>query len=620
MKKVLIAFLLLIIPIRGLCSSGAVILYDHSYVKFFSSGRKIWREEKAVKIKDYKGIKDFGEIVIPFSTQHQRVRILYAYTQLPDGRKIKPSKKAINIVYPPFQSEAPIYSDLKYKTISMPAVSKGVIIKYAFEVETFKPYMKGEFWAENFFQDEYPVKEATFTAVIPSKRHVKIKQYNMKVKPRITKSKGFTIYRWTVKDVPPIEKERNMPPINEVARKVVISSLKSWDQVASWYSKLSRNAFKPDRRIRETVAKLTRGLKSREEKIRAIYNFVSQNIRYVGMEFGINGYKPHSASEVLKNRYGDCKDHATLLISMLKVIGIRAFPVLIPTQSTANMDVDVPKPTSFNHEIAALREGDRFIFLDTTSDVTPFGELPAGDQGRRVLIVMGKKALISETPVFPPSSNVEGFSGSFRIDSSGRLEGRFSFIYRGVYAGFERYRLKSSTAASRKRHIENLASKVSPGFDVDTFSTSNFRNINSKSVRIAISGNDRVFGTKTEHMMLFHVPAPDYSRIVDLVAPKTRKYTYRVGYRMMKESFVTVQIPENYSIYFLPEPLNYSNRVGSLKTEWINLDGRRIKFHFKMVLNRDSVPPELYGDLRDLFNLSVKSLRNQIVVLKRKTW
>jgi len=621
MKKVLILFLLLFFFANsyGETSKGAIILYDHSSVTFYSSGRKIWKEEKAIKITDYKGIKEFGEIVIPFSSEHQRVKILYAYTQLPNGKKVWPSKKAFNIVYPPFRSEAPIYSDLKYQTISMPAVSKGAIIKYAFQIETIKPFMKGEFWAENYFQDEYPIKEATFIARIPVKRKFKLKQYNMEnIKPKITKGRRFIRYEWRLKNIPPIDREPSMPPLDEVTKKVVISSVKSWDKVASWYFNLSEKALKPDKNIEKITLQITNGMKNEEEKIKAIYNFVAQNIRYVGMEFGINGYKPHKASEILRNRYGDCKDHATLLIAMLKVIGVKAYPVLIPTKSIANLDTDIPKPTSFNHEIAAIERGNKYIFLDTTDDVVPFGELPPGDQGRKVLIVKNKKAIIAETPVFPPNSNIEGFNGEFTVNENGSLEGTLQFIYKGVYAEFERHKLRRSTIESRRRHIEELASKISPGFDVNSFELSNFNDLNIKTVKVTISGNDRVFGTKTEHMMLIHAPAPDYSRIVNLVASRSRKYPYIVGYKMMKESFVLLKLPKDYKVYFIPEPFYYRNSVGSLKAEWIKLNGSTLKFHSKMVLRKEKIPANKYQELRDLFNLTVKSIRNQVIVLKRR--
>ena len=626
MKQLLTAVLLVlffIIPSFGKEKNyGAVILYDKCYVKFLPDGRKIWREEKAIRITGKRGIKDFGEVVIPFSTEHQKLKILYAYTVTPDGKILKPGKNAINTVYPPFVSEAPIYSDLKYRTISMPGVRIGSVIKYAYELKTVKPYMKNQFWETNYMQDEYPIKEATFTALIPKGKNYKFKTYNMEgeeSKPQVKEKGKFVELSWKLKDVPPIIREPNMPPFEEVAKRVAITSLKSWQEVAKWYSELAEEAVKPDELIKETTLKVVKGKKTTEEKIRAIYNFVSQNIRYVGMEFGINGYKPHKASEVLRNRYGDCKDHATLLIAMLKVIGVKGYPVLIPTLQRANLDPEMPMPTAFNHEIAAIKWKGKWFFMDTTSDFVPFGYLPPSDQGRGVLIVDvdREKGELGETPVFPPETNLEGFKGKFTLKPFGSLEGKFKYVYTGIYGVIERARLTGAPQEQIKRHVEELAAKVSPGFDVEEFKLSNYRDLNEKEVWIEIEGEDRNYGTVTSHYLLAKFPTPDYSRLVSLVAAKSRRYPYVVGYKMEKLSEVKLELPKGYTLYLKPENYSFKNRVGSFSIEW-NVNGRELSFRSKMVLWKRIVPVNEYQDLRELFNTAVKTLRNQIVVLKRE--
>ncbi len=619
MGQLLTALFLIFFPLFALAGDfGAEILYDRCTVKFYPDGRSVWTEEKAVKILDKRGIKEFGEIVIPFSTQHQKLRVLYAYTVTPDGKVVKPGKKAFNIVYPPFVSEAPIYSDLKYQTISMPAVAPGSVVKYAYRLETFKPYMKNNFWTTNYFQDFFPVKEATFIAYIPKGHYYKYKAYHMDQKPLIKEEGNYIVLKWSLKDIPPLYKERNMPPYGELAKKVSITSIRSWDEVAKWYSDLAKEALEPDELVRETTLKVTAGKKTLEEKVRAIYNFVSKNIRYVGMEFGINGYKPHKAGEVLRNRYGDCKDHATLLVAMLKVIGVKGYPVLIPTLSKANADPEMPMPTAFNHEIAAIKWKGKLLFLDTTSDYVPFGYLPPSDQGRRSLVVDvdSRKGHLEETPVYPPSSNREGFTGTFKLSPFGGLTGNFKFTYTGIYSVIERARLSEMIPPQVKRHVYELASRISPGFDVEGYRISDYKNLNLPDVWLEISGRDTSYGTVTSHTLLAKFPSPDFSRIVSLVAAKERHYPFVVGYKMEKVVESRVELPPGYTLLFKPEDLTFKNRVGSLKISWSG-EGRELSLKVKMVLNKRIIPPQEYGDLRELFNYTVKSLRNQVIVLKR---
>ncbi len=198
--------------------------------------------------------------MLPFSTKHQKLKVLYAYTKLPNGQVLKPSKEAFNIVSPPFKSQAPIYSDLKYHTISMPGVTPGATIYYGFVLKTVKPYMKGQFWATNYFQENYPVEESSMVARIPANRKVKIKAYHMGIKPQITRRKGYVIYRWKVTNVPPLEKEPSMPPQDQLAKKVVITSLSSWEQVAQWYQSLARETLVPDEQVKRAVHALIKAV------------------------------------------------------------------------------------------------------------------------------------------------------------------------------------------------------------------------------------------------------------------------------------------------------------------------------------------------------------------------
>jgi len=616
--------LLLVLLLKGALAGdyGAVVLYDHSEVRFFPDGRKVWKEETAVKILGRKGIKDFGEITIPFSTEHQRVKILYAYTVLPDGRVVKPEKKAFNIVYPPFSSEAPIYSDLKYQTISMPAVKEGAIVKYAFTLETFKPYMKNEFWATNFFQDEYPVKEAVFKAYIPKGKHYRFKTYNIapeRATPKVTHAKGYTVLTWRLTDIPPIKKEQHMPPMGEVAKRVTITSLRTWNQVAKWYAELAKDAVTPSESVKRLAQRIAGDKETLEEKVRAVYTFVSKNIRYVGMEFGINGYKPHSADTVLKNRYGDCKDHATLLIAMLKSLGVECYPVLIPTQSKANLDPDLPLPTAFNHEIAVARLNHRFLFMDTTSDYVPYGHIPSEDQGRRVLVVdiNAQRGTVVETPVALPEENLEGFDGEFSLSSSGKLSGTIRFTYTGVYSEYKRAQFLNMNPSLVKSHIEKLASDISPGFEVKDYRITGVKELNTSRVTVELKGADEGYGTVTQHYLIARMPVPEYGKLSAIVAPKDRVYPYIIGYRMAKKTHVKLNLPKSFRLYLKPENFYFQNEVGSFSVVW-SFSGSVVEMGSELVLRKHRVSPKEYSQLRRLFNTAVKTLRNQSIILRRK--
>jgi len=143
--------------------------------------------------------------------------------------------------------------------------------------------------------------------------------------------------------------------------------------VGRWYGGLQKEPLALTPAIRAKSAELTKGLKTEEEKIRAIYSFVSLKYHYIGLDFGIGRYHPHAADDVLDNGYGDCKDKHTLLAALLKAAGIEAWPALIHTQR--KLDAEVPSPAQFNHVITVVPSGPQFIWLDTTPEVAPYGLL-----------------------------------------------------------------------------------------------------------------------------------------------------------------------------------------------------------------------------------------------------
>jgi len=157
--------------------------------------------------------------------------------------------------------------------------------------------------------------------------------------------------------------------------------------------------------IKEQVSRLTQNQNTPEDKIKAIYNFCAQKIRYVAVEYGQAGYEPHKAADILKNKYGDCKDQAILLVTMLKEAGFNAWPVLIATKEYYNLDREFPNML-FNHCIAAVGLDDKLVFMDPTAETCPFGDLPADDQGRGVLVIKDSGYDIQATPLYPARHNL----------------------------------------------------------------------------------------------------------------------------------------------------------------------------------------------------------------------
>jgi hypothetical protein len=163
--------------------------------------------------------------------------------------------------------------------------------------------------------------------------------------------------------------------------------------------------------------------------VRAIYEYVSTQVRYVSISLGLGRYQPHAATEVLANGYGDCKDKHTLLAAMLSVIGVPSYPVLL--HSVLPMDTVVPAISQFDHVISVVDVNGEPVFLDTTAEVAPFGLVPINLRARDVLLLGPEGPAIGVTPQAPAFDVVYATGVDGDLEESGDVRAQVTYRWRG---------------------------------------------------------------------------------------------------------------------------------------------------------------------------------------------
>ncbi len=220
-----------------------------------------------------------------------------------------------------------------------------------------------------------------------------------------TEEGDLRIYDFKLPKVAPVFPEPWMPPLPEVLGRIHVSTYKTWDEVATWYWGLAKDQLIPDDEVRQRVAEITKGMSEPTAKVRAIYGYVVQRTRYVALELGIYGYKPRPCALTFARGWGDCKDKATLIVTMLKEAGIPASLVLVRTGMRGEIEPNPPSLAAFDHAIAYVPSLD--LYLDGTAEYTGSTELPAFDRGALALIVQeGGKGKLVHLPE-PPSSQTK---------------------------------------------------------------------------------------------------------------------------------------------------------------------------------------------------------------------
>lgn len=438
-----------------------------------SSTREVGAE---VKMLADAGVKAFAVLNFIYTSANEEVQIDYVRVRKPDGTVVKTPDYNIQDMPAEVTRIAPLYSDIHEKHVAVKGLDAGDVLEYLVRYRTVKPLIAGQFWQEYSFTKDAIAKDEELEINVPATKYVKV--VCPEFKPEIKEEGGRRVYRWThtnlqVKEKDPNEPARRIPPNPDVQ----VTTFKSWEDVGRWYGDLQKSQVDVTPAIQSKAAELTKGLTSEDDKIHAIYNFVSLKFHYIGLDFGIGRFQPHAADDVLDNGYGDCKDKHTLLAALLKAVGIEAWPVLI--HATRKLDPDVPSPAQFNHVITVVPRGDKLFWLDTTPEVAPYGLLLLGLRDKQALMIPANKApVLVKTPRDAPFPQEQEFTVEGKLSADGTFTGHIQqkqrgdteLVMRTVFrqipeSQWKEYVQRFSYAMNFAGDVSNV--KVSPPDDLD---------------------------------------------------------------------------------------------------------------------------------------------------------
>jgi tetratricopeptide (TPR) repeat protein len=407
----------------------AIYEFRHGSMRYENDGSGVREVIGRMRVQTAAGLASAGQLVFNYTAVDEEVEIRSVRVFKPDGSVIVAGPEAVQDLSAPVTREAPMYTDAREKHITVPGVSVGDAVEYDV-VWKAKPFVAGEFWQTWIFASQMISLDEQFDLNVPAARALKIKSSDGI--PPSTKLEGDRrLYHWSTSNlkVPPpldffhnftfdvtrlLEGPRPAPP-----PRVTFSTFQSWADVAAWYAKLESDRRVPTAQIRAQADAIVKDQQTDEGKAQALYYWVSQNIRYVSLSFGVGRYQPHFAAQVLANRYGDCKDKTTLLEAMLAAEGLQAQPVLVNAREEINPDV--PNPFAFDHAITFLKLGSKETWLDTTLGVGPYGYLLPQLRGKQALVVRPAATGLQQAPTDFPFTVEYHLKVDGTIDASGTL-------------------------------------------------------------------------------------------------------------------------------------------------------------------------------------------------------
>lgn len=611
--------------------TDVVQLYSERTVTVQSADKIKTTVREAYKILRPGG-REYGTLVVSFNSR-KKITGMRGWCIPAQGKDYEvKDKEAVEVSLPKIDGSE-LVSDVKVKVLRIPAAEPGNIIGYEYEEEG-QPFVLQDIWS---FQEGNPVREAQYTLQLPAGWEYKATWINY---PEIKPSQAGNQSHWVVSDIKPIKPETEMPPLHGVSGLLVVSfvppgggankGFQNWKEMGNWEAGLEQGRRDASPEIKQKVASLAAPATTLLAKMQSLAKFVQTDIRYVAIELGIGGWQPHPAPEIFTHRYGDCKDKATLLSSMLHEIGVESFFISINTVRGGAAPDRPPMIGWFNHEILAVQLPEsvkdnslvavvehpklgRLLIFDPTDEYTPFGQLRGELQANHGLLVTPDGGELVKLPQLPASRSGVQRTAKLKLSPSGTLSGDFVETRLGDSGLWQRMTLKSVTKEADKiKPIETLLSHSLSTFQITKASVLNL-NLTDLPFGYQYSLVAENYAKSAGNLLLVR-PRVLGSKSSDLLETKEpRKYPVEFDGPSRDTDMFEIALPAGYEVDDLPPPVDADYGFASYhsKTE---VSGTTLKYTRTFEVKELSVPLSKVDDLKKLYRIIAGDERNTAVL------
>jgi len=611
--------------------TNAILLYSEDVLSVQPNGKIKKVERRVYKILRPDG-RQYGTIRADFDAE-SKINNIHGWCIPAQGKDYEVKEKDAIETALLGVLNGELMTDLKSKILTIPAADPGNVVGYEIEQE-LRPYVMQDIWSIQ--KVEVPVREAHYSLQLPPGWEYKAVWLNL---PEVTPSGGGGQWQWVVSDVKAIKPEGGMPPWQSVAGFMVVSlfgsasgrnnGFQDWKAMGIWESGLANGRREASPEIKKKTAEITANALTTLAKMRALAEFMQKDIRYVAIQLGIGGWQPHPAPEIFLHKYGDCKDKATLLSTMLNEIGVESYYLDINTER-GTITPATPATRWFDHVVLAIRLPEqlndpslhmiishpklgRLLIFDPTDEFTPFGHLRGELQESYALLVTPDGGELIKVPQLPAAMSGVVRTAKLALTSTGTLSGEFVEQRNGDYGTQQRASLKSVTKdADRVKFIETLISHSLSAFQLTKAAYSNLNQV------------DRPFGyqyslvaqnyAKTAGNLLLVRPRVLGSNSSDLLEKKEpRMFPVEFDGPAKNMDTIEITLPAGYEVDDLPPPVNadYSFASYHSKTE---VNGNTLKYTRTFEVKELSVPLSKVEDLKKLYRIIAGDERNTAVL------
>ncbi|NMC00281.1 MAG: DUF3857 and transglutaminase domain-containing protein [Thermoanaerobaculaceae bacterium] len=601
--------------------ADAVIVLDETKVDVEESGLSHVYKRQVVKLLTEEGCKNYSTFRLDYDPAS-------SYAEIKSIKVIKKDKEAIldsaSFLDLP-QPQSMIYWGPRMKLASIPLLnpddvieintySKGFVIAYLADGEKsnsegderYIPPMRGHYYDVVLFQSDYPIVKKKYTVSLPKDKLLNAKVYNGEVSFETSYDKEKIYYTFLKENVPPVKREPRMVEDTDAMPKVVLATVEDWPQKSRWFYEVNENAkaFEWNEDIAKEVEKITKGLKTDDEKRKALLAWVARQIRYSGITMGKGeGYTLHPGIMTFNDRAGVCKDIAGMLITMLRCAGYKTYPAM--TMAGARVE-DVPAD-QFNHCVVAveLSPGEYKLYDPTWC---PFSRevWSSAEKPQNYVIGTEKGEILMETPPAPPEDNFIKMVSTGSFDIEGNFEGKIRITV-GAYSETNLvWAVIFSDKGELRETFEDWVKKISPQAELISFSNEDPVDVN-KPFFIELKYKIPNFGVKGENGFYFVSPAAQNMlsnrRLTDFVAAiKGDKRQYDIFLRATRKFIFeeTINLPVIAKNKVAEEGRKVDGAASSFEAK-SSINGKVFELKETFTVKKKIVPAKDYTNLKDSY-------------------
>jgi Domain of Unknown Function with PDB structure (DUF3857) len=497
-------------------------------------------------------------------------------------------------------------------------------VEYEYEVEG-----KGTFPVEYWTAQPLPsvsVEKSFFRLRLPSAETPHFKTFNIeKGDPSVWAESTGKNYQWVVNDVAACSepvfisyKDITRPTVfatwNNFSYLGFVGASDSWASFGDFFNKLNKGRGELPEAFKMELREMVKDCPTPLSKIEKIYTYLQKNTRYVSIQFGIGGFQPFPAADVCAKKYGDCKGLTNFTKAMLEVVGVRSHYTLVGAGEDAEPLLPDLVGNYFNHAFLCVPLEHDTVWLECTSPNEPAGYCGNFTGDRDVLILTETGGKVVHTPCYLAKDNREMRHGIVKIGADGNATTTVTTLY----SGLKQDRPRAFATYVNEKDVRDY---LIEGLDIANFELENFKYSADRqripTVEEKLSLKLPNYGIKSGRRMFLQAnifnklsfPMPDTT------SRKPRKSGVVITEHGITESdSLTFELPEGYTIEHSPEPMTLKSVFGNYSASF-RLDGKRLFYTRKLVVNNDEQPKESLGILLDFLREIEKADKMKVVLV-----